>query len=121
MRPSPSPTSLKARPGGEEWELSRLRGPLLAASGRLDDALALAHPEGASPYAKKDLAHLLIDAGRPEEAVTLLETDRLDHRRTLGPLLVELGRVAEAVTLLRTPSPHVPPPEPSGYSDCPPF
>ncbi|WP_406737960.1 hypothetical protein OG365_14020 [Streptomyces sp. NBC_00853] len=114
--------ALKARRGREEWELSRLRGPLMAACGRLDDALALAHPEGASPYALESLAHLLIDAGRPQEAVALLETDRLDHRRTLGPLLVELGRVDEAVTLLRTPNPHdVPPPEPSGYSDCPPF
>ncbi|WP_328789148.1 hypothetical protein [Streptomyces sp. NBC_00273] len=113
--------ALKARRGREERELSRLRGPLMAACGRLDEALALVHPEGASPYAKADLARLLIDAGRPEEAATLLETDRLDHRRTLGPLLVELGRVEEAVTLLRTPRPHVPPPEPSGYSDCPPF
>ncbi|WP_405788396.1 hypothetical protein [Streptomyces sp. NBC_01367] len=113
--------ALKARRGREERELSRLRGPLMAACGRLDEALALVHPEGASPYAKADLARLLIDAGRPEEAATLLETDRLDHRRTLGPLLVELGRVEEAVTLLRTPRPHVPPPEPSGYSDCRPF
>ncbi|MFD7913349.1 tetratricopeptide repeat protein [Streptomyces sp. NPDC059752] len=72
--------ALKARRGGEEWELSRLRGPLVAACGRFDDALALAHPEGRSPYALESLAHLLIDAGRPEEAATLLETDRLDHR-----------------------------------------
>ncbi|MFB7255236.1 tetratricopeptide repeat protein [Streptomyces nojiriensis] len=115
--------ALKARRGREEWELSRLRGPLMAACGRLDDAVAeaLAHPEGASPYALESLAHLLIDAGRPEGAAALLDTDRLDHRRTLGPLLVELGRVEEAVTLLRTPRPPIPPPEPIGYSDCPPF
>ncbi len=115
--------ALKARRGREEWELSRLRGPLMAACGRLDDAVAqaLAHPEGRSPYALESLAHLLIDAGRPEGAVALLDTDRLDHRRTLGPLLTELGRVEEAVTLLRTPRPQVPPPEPIGYSDCPPF
>ncbi|MFG2235506.1 hypothetical protein ACGFNX_36830 [Streptomyces sp. NPDC048723] len=115
--------ALKARRGREEWELSRLRGPLMAACGRVDEAVAqaLAHPEGGSPYARESLAHLLIDAGRPEEAVALLDTDRLDHRRTLGPLLVELGRVEEAVTLLRTPRPQTPPPEPTGYSDCPPF
>ncbi|MET9687902.1 tetratricopeptide repeat protein [Streptomyces sp. NPDC006514] len=115
--------ALKARRGREEWELARLRGPLMAACGRLDEAVVqvLAHPEGASPYAKEDLAHLLIDAGRPEEAVALLDTDRLDHRRTLGPLLVELGRVEEAVALLRILRPQIPPPEPIGYSDCPPF
>ncbi|WP_314248201.1 tetratricopeptide repeat protein [Streptomyces kutzneri] len=115
--------ALKARRGREEWELSRLRGPLMAACGRLDEAVAQApaHPEGGSPYAREDLARLLIDAGRREEAVALLDTDRLDHRRTLGPLLVEMGRVEEAVTLLRTPRPQTPPPEPTGYSDCPPF
>ncbi|MCX4805187.1 hypothetical protein OG594_26865 [Streptomyces sp. NBC_01214] len=115
--------ALKARRGREEWELYRLRGPLLAACGRLDEvvAQALAHPEGRTPYALEGLAHLLIDAGRPEEAVALLDTDRLDHRWTLGPVLVELGRVEEAVTLLRTPRPQTPPPEPVGYSDCPPF
>ncbi|MFE7712600.1 tetratricopeptide repeat protein [Streptomyces sp. NPDC057486] len=115
--------ALKARRGKEEWELFRLRGPLLAACGQLDEAVeeARVHPEGGSPYAVESLAGLLADAGRPEEAVALLDADRLDHRRTLGPLLVELGRVEEAMALLRTPRPVVPLPEPTGYSDCPPF
>ncbi|MFJ8570008.1 hypothetical protein [Streptomyces sp. NPDC093514] len=115
--------ALKARRGEEEWELFRLRGPLMAACGRLDEAVAeaRAHPEGGSWYATESLACLLIDAGHPEEAVALLDTDRLDHRRPLGPLLVELGRVEEAVTLLRTPRPHTPPPKPTAYSDTPPF
>lgn len=115
--------ALKARRGEEEWELFRLRGPLLAACGQLDEAVeeARAHPEGGSPYAVESLAGLLADAGRPEDAVALLDADRLDHRRTLAPLLLELGRVEEAVALLRTPRPAVPMPEPVGYSDCPPF
>nr|MDT0518879.1 hypothetical protein [Streptomyces sp. DSM 41633] len=115
--------ALKARRGKEEWELFRLRGPLLAACGRLDEAVreALAHPEGRSPYAVESLAGLLAGAGRPQEAVALLEEDRLEHQQALGPLLVELGRAEEAVALLRTLRPAAPPPEPVGYSDCPPF
>ncbi|WP_327264016.1 hypothetical protein OG444_23430 [Streptomyces sp. NBC_01232] len=115
--------ALKARRGREEWELFRLRGPLLAACGRLDEAVAEAgaHPEGGRPYARESLALLLADEGRPEEAVALLEADRLEQQWALGPLLVELGRVEEAVTLLRTPRPQVQPPQPTGYSDRPPF
>ncbi|MFF4446598.1 tetratricopeptide repeat protein [Streptomyces sp. NPDC001502] len=115
--------ALKARRGQEEWELFRLRGPLMAACGRLDEALAeaSAHPEGRDPYAQQWLAHLLVEAGRPEEAVALLDTDRLEQTRVLAPLLIDLGRAEEAVTLLRTPRPQVPPPQPIGYSDCPPF
>ncbi|MEW1639075.1 tetratricopeptide repeat protein [Streptomyces sp. NPDC093801] len=115
--------ALAERRGKEEWELLRLRGPLLAACGRLDEAVrqAGAHPEGGSPYAVEDLARLLADHGRREEAVALLDTDRVEHGRTLGPILVDLGRIDEAVALLRTPLPPVPPPSPADYSDCPPF
>ncbi|MCX5177489.1 hypothetical protein [Streptomyces virginiae] len=69
--------ALKARRGQEERELFRLRGPLMAACGRLDDAVAetMAHPEGGGPYALEWLARLLAEAGRPEEAVALLDTD----------------------------------------------
>ncbi|MFG2480403.1 tetratricopeptide repeat protein [Streptomyces fagopyri] len=115
--------ALKARRGKEEWELFRLRGPLLAALGQLDQAVeeARTHPEGGSPYAVTSLARLLTNAGRPHEAAGLLDAGRLDHRRTLGPLLLELGRVAEAVALLRKPHPAPPLPKPTGPSDCPPF
>lgn len=115
--------ALKSRRGEEEWELFRLRGPLLAACGRLDEAMERirAHPEGASWYAVEDLARLLAGSGRPEDAVALLETDRIRHRQDLAPLLVEMGRPEEAVALLRIPLPEVPLPAPSGYSDCPPF
>ncbi|MEV7562529.1 hypothetical protein [Streptomyces sp. NPDC089795] len=115
--------ALKARRGREEWELFRLRGPLMAACGRLDEAIAdaTAHPEGGGPYAREELARLLADAGRMDEAVALLDTERLEHTWVLGPLLIDLGRVEEAVTLLRTPRSQVPPPQPTGYSDSPPF
>lgn len=115
--------ALKARRGEEEWELFRLRGPLMAACGRLDEAMteALAHPEGRDPYALQWVAHLLIRAGRPEEAVALLDTDRLEQTRVLAPLLIDLGRVEEAMTLLLTPRPEVPLPEPVANTDCPPF
>ncbi|MFJ3876412.1 tetratricopeptide repeat protein [Streptomyces sp. NPDC090077] len=115
--------ALKSRNGEEDWELFRLRGPLLAACGRIDEALeeARSHPEGASWYAVEERARLLADSGRLEEAVALLRTDPARHCRALAPLLVELGRVPEAVALLRTPLPEVPAPAPWGYSDCPPF
>ncbi|MFJ6051927.1 tetratricopeptide repeat protein [Streptomyces sp. NPDC092307] len=115
--------ALKARRGREEWEIHRLRAPLMAACGRLDEAIADAesHPEGGGRYAPESLARLLAEAGRPEDAVALLDTDRLEHAGVLGPLLVELGRIEEAVSLLRTPRPQAPAPQPIGYSDGPPF
>ncbi|MEU3725531.1 hypothetical protein [Streptomyces sp. NPDC031705] len=115
--------ALKARREGEERELFRLCGPLMAACGRLDEVeqAARAHAEGASPYATEGLAHLLACCGRLEEAAALLEADRLDHRQDLAPLLLELGRAEEAVTLLRSPRADAPAPEPRGYGDCPPF
>ncbi|WP_405977456.1 tetratricopeptide repeat protein [Streptomyces sp. NBC_00158] len=114
---------LRSRRGEEEWELFRLRGPLLAACGRLDEAVeqVRAHPEGATWYAVEELGRLLAASGRPEEAVAVLETDRTLHRRDLAPLLVDLGRPEEAVALLRTPLPEVPLPAPGDYSECPPF
>ncbi|MFG2867355.1 hypothetical protein [Streptomyces sp. NPDC048338] len=115
--------ALKARGSWEQGEVFWLRARLLAACGQLDQAVAeaRAHSEGGSLYAARSLAQLLADAGRLEEAVTFLDADRLDHRRALGRLLVELGRVDEAVALLRSPRPAVPLPEPTGFSDCPPF
>ncbi|MGA5498454.1 hypothetical protein ACPCSP_29315 [Streptomyces cinereoruber] len=71
------------------------------------------------------MARLLADAGRPEEAEAFLDSDRPEHRRTLGLLLIERGRAEEAVTLLRAPRSTTPPPEPgpgpAGHGDCPPF
>ncbi|MFE5807562.1 hypothetical protein [Streptomyces sp. NPDC056491] len=105
------------------WTAAAEAARLLDTGGRGDEAVAeaTAHPEGGRPYAREGLALLLAGEGRPEEAVALLDADRLEQQWALGPLLVELGRVEEAVTLLRTPRPQVPPPQPTGYSDRPPF
>lgn len=114
---------VKSRHGQEEWEIFRLRAGLLAACGRLDEAVegVRAHPEGATPYAAEDLARLLAGAGRTREALALLDPDLPDHGGAVAELLVNLGRIDEAVAVLRRPRPLVPPPEPVGYSDRPPF
>lgn len=55
----------------EEWELSRMRLPLTAACGGVDEAVrrARAHPEGTTWHAAGHIAHLLAGAGHTEEAV----------------------------------------------------
>ncbi|MFE5719064.1 tetratricopeptide repeat protein [Streptomyces erythrochromogenes] len=115
--------AVKARRGREEWEVFRLRAHLLAGCGRLDEAVEgiRAHLEGAAPYAAEELARLLAGAGRPEEAVAVLDPELPDHGRALAELLLDLGRIDEAVAVLRRPHPPIPPPDPAGYSDCPPF
>ncbi|WP_201261200.1 tetratricopeptide repeat protein [Embleya scabrispora] len=103
--------ALHARRGGEdEWELYRIRLPLIAARSGIDEALerARAHPEGDTWYAAQDIARLLAGAGRTEEAVTTL----LRHDRRIGHdlahHLVDLGRVEEALAIVVHTSP--PPP-----------
>ncbi|MFC8897737.1 tetratricopeptide repeat protein [Streptomyces cinereoruber] len=118
--------ALEARGAREPSELFRLRARLLAACGRLDEAVEEARASSGSggPYAAEEMARLLADAGRPEEAVAFLDADRPEHRRTLGLLLVERGRAEEAVALLRAPRSTMPPPlepGPADHGDCPPF
>ncbi|MFE2410431.1 hypothetical protein ACFXDE_19025 [Kitasatospora sp. NPDC059408] len=48
-----------------------------------------------------ELAELIAGAGRPEEAVELLDPARSRHRHTLAGLLLELGRIDGAVALFR--------------------
>ncbi|MFF4320357.1 hypothetical protein [Streptomyces sp. NPDC001568] len=109
-------------PGCEEWDLLRMRAALLAACGRVDQAVAelRAHPEGGSTYAAEVVAGLLAGAGRPEEAVAALDPGAPDLRKPLAELLMGLGRVGEAVAVLRQPLPtaqHAP----TAYSDAPPW
>ncbi len=92
-----------AREGGEDWELYRIRLPLIAASDGADAAVALArsHPEGASSYAAPHIAALLADVGRTEDAVAVLEAHASVNRHDLAGHLIDLGRVKDAVVLLQ--------------------
>ncbi|MFF2079044.1 tetratricopeptide repeat protein [Kitasatospora sp. NPDC058162] len=99
--------ALKARRGGEEWEVFWVRLPLMAACDRVDEAVeqARAHPEGDTWYAASHVARMLADAGRTEEAVAVLRPCAPANRHDLARYLIDLGRVAEAVTLLQEPVP----------------
>ncbi|MEV7122195.1 hypothetical protein [Kitasatospora griseola] len=111
--------ALAALRGGEEaWELYRLRLPLLAAHRGVDTAVqqARAHPEADTAYAAADIARLLADAGRTEEAVAALEQHTVPrwHITDLAGCLIDLGRTTEALALLQH---TTPPPSPTPASD----
>ncbi|GAA2795478.1 tetratricopeptide repeat protein [Crossiella cryophila] len=91
------------RDGEEEWDFFRLRLPLLAACGQLDDALeqARAHPEGDTAYAAWTISDLLAEHGRTEEAVTVLAAHAPAHSHVLAGHLISLGRIKEAVAVLQ--------------------
>ncbi|MFE7328491.1 hypothetical protein ACFU8W_26635 [Streptomyces sp. NPDC057565] len=98
--------ALKARSGGkEEWEFFRMRLPLMADCGLLDEAIeqARAHPEGDTWYAAWALSDVLAEAGRTEDAAAVLE----QHSTSDGPLyagrLIDLGRIEDAVRVLQQP------------------
>ncbi|ROR35799.1 hypothetical protein [Kitasatospora cineracea] len=98
--------ALAARRGGEEeWELYRIRLPLLAARDGVDTALrqARAHPEADTPHAACDLARLLAGAARTDEVVALLGRHAVPrwHTTTLAGHLIDLDRVPDALALLQ--------------------
>ncbi|MFH9736860.1 tetratricopeptide repeat protein [Streptomyces roseolus] len=117
--------ALAAQRGGEDaWELFWMRLPLIAACSGVDAAVerARAHPEGTTWYAAEHMANLLADAGRTEEAVTVLQKHDRGNSHDLAGYLVDLGRVEEALAVLLHESP--PPPRVSAahqWSDEPPF
>ncbi|MGA5821506.1 tetratricopeptide repeat protein [Kitasatospora sp. NPDC094028] len=126
---------LRARRGSEEeWDLFRIRLPLIAADDGVDEAVeqARAHPEGATAFAASDVARLLAGAGRTEEAVAVLEPHDLEphdlepygrtNRYDLAGYLIDLGRTAEALSRLQHTEPS-PPPMPTArrWADAPPF
>ena len=94
--------ALRDRCGEEYWELFRIRLPLLVACGRREEAIeqARAHPEGGTGYAAEDIAALLADGRRVEEAVIVLEQQG-GTPPVLAGHLIELGRIEEAVALLQ--------------------
>lgn len=115
---------LKARRGKEEWELFWIRLPLMAACGRVDEAVELtrAHPEGSTSYAAEHVATLLANAGRTEDAVIVLERYAPANASTLAGCLIDLGRVTDALALLQHthPPPSAVPTTPL-WLDEPPF
>ncbi|MFD3795374.1 tetratricopeptide repeat protein [Streptomyces californicus] len=112
-----------ARGGEEEWDLYWIRLPLLAAVHGVDEAVARAraHPEGATSYAAPHIAELLADAGRTEEAVSVLEPHREANRHDLAGCLIDLGRVDEALAVLRPTAPLPRARRGGPFHDDPPF
>ncbi|MEU6164704.1 tetratricopeptide repeat protein [Streptomyces tanashiensis] len=116
--------ALKARRHGEEeWELFWIRLPLMAACGRVDEAVeqAEARPEGDDPYAVSHVARLLAGAGRLEEAVAALEPQSPANSHALAGYLIDLGRVEQAIAVLQQDRPEPPAPTPGPWHDTPPF
>ncbi|WP_327188063.1 tetratricopeptide repeat protein [Streptomyces sp. NBC_01334] len=112
-----------ARGGEEEWDLYRIRLPLIAARDGVDEAVAQArsHPEGATWYAASHIAELLAGAGRTEEAVAVLEQHSSSNHHDLAGYLIDLGRVEDALAILLPPAPS-PRELPDGpWHDDPPF
>ncbi|SEB61473.1 hypothetical protein [Streptomyces sp. TLI_105] len=86
--------------GEEDWDLYRMRLPLIAARDGVDEAIAQArsHPEGATWYAAAHIAERLAGAGRTEEAVAVLRPHAPSNRHDLAGSLIGLGRTEEAST-----------------------
>ncbi|MHB9858379.1 tetratricopeptide repeat protein [Streptomyces sp. YIM S03343] len=114
----------KARCGSEEREFFRLRTKLLVACGRREQAIeeARSRPESDNWCEAQDLAALLSDAGRSEEAVVILDPAIPANRSALAAHLMTAGRIKDAVALLRQPPKYVEPLHPLPWSnEDPPF
>lgn len=96
-------TLKERRRGEEEWDFFRMRLPLMADCGLLDQAIeqARAHHEGDIGYAAWSLSDLLAEAGRTEEAVAVLEQHPTCNVTVLAQRLVDLGRIEDAVRVLQ--------------------
>ncbi|MER5901824.1 hypothetical protein ABT150_17315 [Streptomyces mirabilis] len=101
----------RTRLAREEAEFFRLRTKLLVACGRREQAIeeAQARPERDAWYEVQILAGLLSDAGRPEEAVAILDPAIPANRGVLAAHLMTAGRAKDAVALFRQPLEHVEP------------
>ncbi|MFV5999012.1 tetratricopeptide repeat protein [Streptomyces sp. NPDC056231] len=112
-----------ARGGQEEWDLYWIRLPLIAARDGVDEAIAQArsHPEGATSYAAPHIAELLAGAGRTEEAVTVLEQHASANSHDVAGYLIDLGRVEDALAVLQRRTPRPPELSDGTWRDDPPF
>ncbi|MGS2592023.1 tetratricopeptide repeat protein [Streptomyces hebeiensis] len=99
-----------ARGGEEEWDLYSIRLPLIAARDGIDEAIAQArsHPEGATWYAAPHIAELLAGAGRIDEAVAVLEQHASTNSHDLAGYLIDLGRIQDALAILQRRTPGRP-------------
>ncbi|MET9483295.1 hypothetical protein [Streptomyces sp. NPDC006638] len=97
-----------ARGGEEEWDLYWIRLPLIAACHGVDEAIARAraHPEGATSYAAPHIAELLAGSGRTEDAVAVLEQHAPANGHDLAGYLIDLGRIEDGLTVLQRPTPQ---------------
>lgn len=93
---------LAAHYGGMWIELLFERVEALAGSGRVEQAIAelRAHPEGGTCYGSSKLADLLVVAGRPDEAIRML--DSAWTAAELAILLIDQGHAEEALALFAT-------------------
>ncbi|MCW8381874.1 hypothetical protein [Streptomyces justiciae] len=92
--------------GGMSEDVFLWRVRLLAACGRDEEAVAelRAHPEADAWYMADELAELLTEQGRLDEAAEVLEaSDRTGMR--LAEIRIMQGRIEDAVTLLSEPEP----------------
>ncbi|MFF7993403.1 hypothetical protein ACFZDG_26855 [Kitasatospora xanthocidica] len=100
------------------WDFFRMRLPLMADCGLLDEAIeqARAHHEGDTGYAAWSLSDLLAEAGRTEEAVAVLEQHPAFNSPVPAQRLIDLGRINDAVRVLqnRPPTPG-PAPTPTNH------
>ncbi|GAA0910147.1 tetratricopeptide repeat protein [Virgisporangium aurantiacum] len=86
---------------GDMWsELRVQRWRVLAQCGRIEEAIAAARDV---PYLTTELADLLVEAGRPDEAITVLRRAQHDAWSTtqLAKLLIQQGHVSEAIEPFR--------------------
>ncbi|MDX3098800.1 hypothetical protein PV417_30530 [Streptomyces sp. ME19-03-3] len=111
------------RGGEDEWELYWMRLPLIVACSGVDEAVerARAHPEGNTWYAAEHIARLLAGAGRTEEAVTVLQQHDRRNSHDLAGYLIEVGRLQDALALLQRSNPRMPELTGDPWHDAPPF